>query len=341
MSLVDALVIVALLGVNGFFVGAEFALISARRTQIEPLARGGSRRARAVLGAMDDVPLMLAAAQLGVTLASLALGAVGEPVLAHALEPLFAALGVPHALVHPAAFALALLVVVSAHVIIGEMVPKNLALSGPDEAALWLVPTLRTVARTLRPVLVAINAVSVAVLRALRIPPTGEVRSVFTSDEMPAVIQESRRHLLLDQDEYDRMIATLALRARPVTSVMVPVADAVTVPATTTAADLQEYAGRHGHSRFPVRGNEPGRLSGYLHVLDALNGYAPDEPLPARPLPVVHRETSLADVLATMRKRRAQLAAVGDDGGAVIGVVTLQDVLTGLLRHADPETTPG
>ncbi|GII87973.1 membrane protein [Sphaerisporangium siamense] len=341
MSLVEALLIVALLGVNGFFVGAEFALISARRTQIEPLARGGSRRARAVLGAMDDVPLMLAAAQLGVTLASLALGAVGEPVLAHALEPLFAALGVPGSLVHPAAFALALLVVVSAHVIIGEMVPKNLALSGPDEAALWLVPTLRMVARTLRPVLVAINAISVAVLRALKIPPTEEVRSVFTSDEMPAVILESRRHLLLDQDEYDRMIATLALRARPVTSVMVPVADAVTVPATTTAADLQEYAGRHGHSRFPVRGNEPGRLSGYLHVLDALNGYAPDQPLPARPLPVVHRETSLADVLATMRKRRAQLAAVGDDGGAVIGVVTLQDVLTGLLRHADPETTPG
>ncbi|MEV6979774.1 hemolysin family protein [Sphaerisporangium sp. NPDC051017] len=339
MTLLDALAIVVLLGVNGFFVGAEFALISARRTQIEPLAKEGSRRARAVLGAMDDVPLMLAAAQLGVTLASLALGAVGEPVLAHALEPLFHTLGVPEGFVHPAAFALALLVVVSLHVIIGEMVPKNLSLSGPDQAALWLVPTLRAVARATRPLLVAINAISAGVLRVLKIPPTDEIRSVYTSDEMPAVIQESRRHLLLDQDEYDRMIATLALRGRPVTSVMVPRADVVTLPATTTAADLQEYAGRHGHSRFPVRGDGPGGLSGYLHVLDALNGHAPGRPLPARPLPIVHHGASLADVLATMRKRRAQLAGISDDTGDVVGVVTLEDVLTGLLHHAHQETS--
>ncbi|MFC4530762.1 hemolysin family protein [Sphaerisporangium dianthi] len=334
MTLLDALAILVLLGVNGFFVGAEFALISARRTQIEPAAKEGSRRARAVLAAMDAVPLMLAAAQLGVTLASLALGAVGEPVVAHALEPLFAALGLPPGLVHPAAFALAMVIVVSAHVIIGEMVPKNLALSGPDQAALWLVPTLRVVARATRPLLVVINAIAAGVLRALRIPRIEEVRSVFTSDEMPALIQESHRHRLLDQDEHDRMIAALALYARPVESVMVPIGEVVSVPATTRAAELQEYAGRYGHSRFPVNGPAPGRLSGYLHVLDALNGHAPDEPLPARDLPHVGHRTTMADVLATMRRRRAQLAAITADDGTVAGVVTLEDVITGLLHHA-------
>jgi CBS domain containing-hemolysin-like protein len=340
MSLLDALAIVLLLATNGFFVGAEFALISARRTQIEPLAKQGSRRARAVLAAMDAVPLMLAAAQLGVTLASLALGAVGEPVLAHALEPLFSALGLPEGLVHPTAFALALFIVVSAHVIIGEMVPKNLALSSPDQAALWLVPPLRVVARAIRPLLVVINAIAAAVLWVLKIQPTEEIRSVYTSDEMPALIQESRRHRLLEQDEHDRMIATLGLYARPVESVMVPIGEVVSVPATTRAAELQEYAGRYGHSRFPVRGDGPGLLCGYLHVLDALNGHAPDEPLPARALPHLHRATTLADVLATMRKRRAQLAAITDDSGSVAGVVTLEDVLTGLLYHAR-EGTPG
>ncbi|GAA3789459.1 hemolysin family protein [Sphaerisporangium flaviroseum] len=340
MTLLDVLAIVLLLAVNGFFVGAEFALISARRTQIEPLAKQGSRRARAVLAAMDAVPLMLAAAQLGVTLASLALGAVGEPVLAHALEPLFAALGLPHGLVHPTAFALALFIVVSAHVIIGEMVPKNLALAIPDKAALWLVPPLRVVARATRPLLVGINAIAAAVLWVLKIPPTEEIRSVYTSDEMPALIQESRRHRLLEQDEHDRMIATLGLYARPVESVMVPISEVVSVPATTRAAELQEYAGRYGHSRFPVRGESPGRLCGYLHVLDALNGHAPDEPLPARALPHVHRGTTLADVLATIRKRRAQLAAITDDDGTVTGVVTLEDVLTGLL-HYSREEAPG
>ncbi|MEU8266119.1 hemolysin family protein [Sphaerisporangium sp. NPDC049002] len=338
MSLLDVLAIVLLLAANGFFVGAEFALISARRTQIEPLAKEGSRKAGAVLAAMDSVPLMLAAAQLGVTLASLALGAVGEPVIAHALEPLFAALGLPVGLVHPTAFTLALLLVVSAHVIIGEMVPKNLSLSSPDQAALWLVPPLRLVARATRPVLVGVNALAAAVLWVLRIPPTEEIRSVYTSDEMPALIQESRRHRLLDQDEHDRMIATLALHARPVESVMVPIGEVVSLPATTRAAELQENAGRYGHSRFPVRGAGPGELSGYLHVLDALNGHAAHEPLPARALPHVHRRTTLADVLATMRKRRAQLAAIVDDGGAVAGVVTLEDVLTGLLHHASQET---
>ena len=340
MSVLDGLAIVLLLSVNGFFVGAEFALISARRTQIEPLAKEGSRKARAVLAAMDGVPLMLAAAQLGVTLASLALGAVGEPVIAHAVEPLFAALRVPEGLVHPTAFALALFLVVSAHVIIGEMVPKNLALSSPDQAALWLVPPLRLVARATRPLLTAINAISSAVLWVLRIPPAEEIRSVYTSDEMPALIQESRRHRLLDQDEHDRMIATLALQARPVESVMVPIGEVVSLPATTRATELQEYAGRYGHSRFPVRGEGPGDLCGYLHVLDALNGHSPHEPLPARALPHLHRGTTLADVLATMRKRRAQLAAIIDDGGAVAGVVTLEDVLTGLLHHPQQET-PG
>ncbi|MFC4590787.1 hemolysin family protein [Sphaerisporangium corydalis] len=334
MSLLDVLAIVLLLGTNGFFVGAEFALISARRTQIEPLAKEGHRRARAVIAAMDAVPLMLAAAQLGVTLASLALGAVGEPVIAHAVEPLFAAVGLPEGLVHPVAFALALFVVVSTHVIIGEMVPKNLALSSPDQAALWLVPPLRFVARATRPLLVVINAVAAAVLRVLRIPPTEELRSVYTSEEMPALIQESRRHRLLDKDEHDRMIAILAMHGRPVESVMVPIGEVVSVPATTGAAELQEFAGRYGHSRFPVQGEAPGRLPGYLHVLDALNGHAAHEPLPARPLPHVHRETSLAEVLAAMRGTRAQLAAITDDGGAVTGVVTLEDVLTGLLHRS-------
>ena len=335
MSLLDVLAIVLLLAANGFFVGAEFALISARRTQIEPAAKEGSRRARAVLAAMEAVPLMLAAAQLGVTLASLALGAVGEPVLAHALAPLFAGLGLPEGLVHPVAFALALFVVVSAHVIIGEMVPKNLALSGPDQAALWLVPPLRLIARALRPVLAAVNALATACLRVLRIPPAEEIRSVYTSDEMPALIQESRRHRLLDQDEHDRMIATLALHARPVMSVMVPIDDVVTVPVTTGTAELQEYAGRFGHSRFPVAGDAPGRLRGYLHVLDALGDHASGGPLPARRLPHVPGSTSLEDVLATMRRRRAQLAAITGEGGAVVGVVTLEDVLTGLLHRTD------
>jgi CBS domain containing-hemolysin-like protein len=333
MSLPQALAIAGLLAANGFFVGAEFALISARRTQIEPLAAAGSRRARAVLSAMSDVPRMLAAAQLGVTLASLALGAVGEPAVADALEPVFHTAGLPEEYLRPIAFALAMFLVVAAHVIIGEMVPKNLALSGPDRAAVWIVPPLLWVARITRPLLRLIQAIAAGVLYLSRIPPAEEIRSVYTSDELPALIDESREYRLLDQDEHDRMIATLALRARTADSVMVPLKDVVAVPATTTAAQLQDHAGRHGHSRFPVYSQHPGDLHGYLHVLDALNDHPPDRPLPARPLPRVNGQASLDDVLAIMRKSRAQLAAVTDPGDNPIGVATLDDVLAGLLRH--------
>lgn len=331
MSLAQGLVIVLLLAVNGFFVGAEFALISARRTLIEPRAREGSRRAQAVLAAMNAVPTMLAAAQLGVTLASLVLGAAGEPVVAGAVGPLLAAVGLPERLVHPIAFAVALLLVVAAHVIIGEMVPKNLALSAPDVAALWLVPPLFVLARAIRPVLTLVKAMAGVVLRLLRVPSAEEVRTVYTSGELPVLIEESRRHRLLRQDERDRLIATLALHARPVGSVMVPMSEVVSVPETIDSAGLQRYAGRHGHSRFPVHGADPAELRGYLHVLDALNGHGAAEPLPVRALPQVPATATLAQVLAVMRARRAQLAAVADESGQVLGVVTLDDVLGGIL----------
>ncbi|MGI8335613.1 hemolysin family protein [Actinomadura scrupuli] len=332
MNLLNLAAIPLLLAINGFFVGAEFALIAARRTQIEPLA-GTSRRARAVLAGMDEVPTMLAAAQLGVTLASLALGALAEPTIAAGLQSVFHTAHVPAGLTHPVALVVALLIVVSGHILIGEMVPKNLALAAPDKAALWLVPPLLVFARMTRPLLVCIRALSTLALRLLRLPVTAEAQTVYTPDELPALIDESREHRLLDAGEHERMIATLSLHARPVSGVMVPMERVVSVGPDTTPAALQEYAGRYGHSRFPVM-SDKGELLGYLHILDALNGHPPGHPLPVRAIPRVPPTTTLADVLAMMRRSRAQVAAVisGSDDGRAIGVATLDDVLAGLLN---------
>jgi CBS domain containing-hemolysin-like protein len=331
VSVFAVVAIPLLLAVNGFFVAAEFALIAARRTQIEPVA-GASRRARTVLAAMDEVPTMLAASQLGVTLASLALGALAEPIIAEALRSVFHAVGLPQDLTHPVAFVLALLVVVSAHILIGEMVPKNLALAAPDRAALWLVPPLLMFARVTRPLLAGINALSSLVLRLLRLPVTAEAQTVYTPGELPALIDESREHRLLDAGEHDRMIATLSLHARPVSDVMVPMERVVSIGPDTTPAGLQECAGRYGHSRFPVV-TPDGELRGYLHILDALNGHPPGVPLPVRAIPRVPPGTTLAEVLAVMRRSRAQVAAVtdGPGDGRAVGVATLDDVLAGLL----------
>src|SRR4051794_18245948 len=185
-------VAVALLLGNAFFVGAEFALVSARRTQIEPRAEAGSRMARTTLRAMENMSLVIGVNQLGITVCSLVLGAVGEPAVAHLLEPAFEAAHVPHSVLHPAAFVVGLGIVVYLHVVLGEMIPKNIALAGPDRAALVLGPPIWGFVTVLRPVIVAINAVASAILRLLGVRLMDEVSSSYTREEVAALVEESR-----------------------------------------------------------------------------------------------------------------------------------------------------
>src|SRR6187455_361642 len=152
--------IALLLLTNAFFVGAEFAVITARRSSIEPRAHAGSRAAKTVLWAMENVSLMLACAQLGITVASVSLGVVAEPAIAHAIEPLMESLGLPEGAAHVIALIIALGIIVSLHVIVGEMVPKNAAVANPDRAAMILGPPLVVIARLVKPIIVALNWVA-------------------------------------------------------------------------------------------------------------------------------------------------------------------------------------
>jgi len=203
-----------LLLLNGLFAAAEFALVAARRTAIEPRAEAGSRRAAATLRAMEQVSLMMAGAQLGVTVCSLGLGALSEPAIAHLLEPAFRTAGVPDAAGHAVAFALALALVTMLHVVIGEMVPKNATLAGPDRAAMWLGPPLALIVRALKPLLWLLNKSANLMLRAVRIEPRDEVASAFTRDEVAGLIAQSRREGLLDQSRHERL-RRLSQRVRP------------------------------------------------------------------------------------------------------------------------------
>src|ERR687897_276309 len=178
---------VVLLALNAFFVGAEFALLSARRSQIEPRAQAGSRAARTTLRAMENISLVMAGAQLGITICSLGLGAVGEPPGAHLLEPVFHLARLPDDLLHPVSFVVAMSIVVYLHVVLGEMVPKNIALAGPDRAALVLSPPMMAIVTVLRPVIAGMNMAANAVLRLLRIEPRDEVHSSFTREEVAAL----------------------------------------------------------------------------------------------------------------------------------------------------------
>lgn len=328
---IGVLVAVVLLGANAFFVGAEFALVSARRSSIEPLAEAGSRRARTTLGAMEQVSMMMAGAQLGITVCSLGLGAIGEPAVAHLLEPLFDAVGVPEGAVYPISFVIALTVVVALHVVIGEMVPKNLALAGPDRAALALAPPLLVVVTVLRPVIWLLNKVANGVLRLLGVEPKDEVTSSFTRDEVAGLLDESRAGGLLDAGEHDLLTGALTLEDRDTRSVLIGRAELTVLSPDDDALAVERVAAETGFSRFPVVAG--GELTGYVHVKDVLVADGRPDVLVAditRPLPRVAAEADLRSTLQTMQAGRAQLAAVVD-GGRVVGVVALEDILEELV----------
>ncbi|MDN4474873.1 hemolysin family protein [Demequina sp. SYSU T00192] len=332
MSVGMVLAVVGLLLANAFFVGAEFAIISARRSSIEPRAAEGSRAARTVLWAMENVSLMLATAQLGITVCSVALGVVAEPALAHALEPVVHALGLGEDAAHAVAVAIALLVIVGLHVVVGEMVPKNAAVSSPDRAALVFGPPLVAIARVVRPIIVALNWIANGTVRLLGFEPKDEVASAFTADEVHSIVERSSAEGTIS-DPTGLLTTAIEFSERSVEEVMVPVAQLRALALGATVEDLERIATETGFSRFPVA--DDGSFVGYLHIKDAL--YARpgerEEPIQAwrvRDLPSVVHGAEVELALALMRRSGAHVAAVVDDGRTV-GMVFLEDILEELV----------
>ncbi|MFI1733739.1 hemolysin family protein [Streptomyces acidicola] len=321
---------------NAFFVGGEFALISVRRSQIEPRAKEGDKRARMTLWGLQHLSAVMATAQLGITVSSLVLGAVAEPAIAHLLEPVFEAARVPDGLVHPIAFVIALAAATYLHMLIGEMIPKNIALAAPVPTALLLGPPLIALTQALRPVVFGINAFANALLRLLRVEPKDEVEAVFTDDQLARMVVDSSEAGLLSPADGERLRDALELGTRPVGEILVPAGTMRTVGHTVTPAELERTAAEAGYSRFPVTGPD-GTLMGYLHIKDTLGVTERDQPFPRSALHPVTRvriDTPLDDTLTTLRADGSHLAAVTGQTGAVIGFVTMEDVLTELVGPA-------
>jgi len=327
---------------NAFFVGAEFALVSARRTQIEPRADAGSAMAKITLRAMENMSLVIGVNQLGITVCSLVLGAVGEPAVAHVVEPVLHAARVPDSLLHPIAFVIALSIIVYLHVVLGEMIPKNIALAGPDRAALVLGPPIWAIVTVLRPVIRVINACASVILRLVGVRIMDEVSSSYTREEVAALVEESRGEGLIEPEEYDRLAGALGFTEKPVATVLMPPESLTTVRRGSTAADVEALCAATGFSRFPVVDDQDGGLLGYLHIKDVLQT---DETLRqrvvddkwVRPFAPVAADDLLHDALETLQRKGAHMAVVVDGDGTTLGLATLEDVieeLVGEIRDA-------
>ncbi|MHC5796930.1 hemolysin family protein [Lacisediminihabitans sp. FW035] len=337
--------LVILLLINGFFVGAEFAVISARRSQIEPRAEAGSRAAKSTLYAMEHATMMLATSQLGITVCSLLILNVSEPAIHHLLEYPLALTHLPEDVVGTIAFIIALVIVSFLHVVIGEMVPKNLSFSVPDRAALILAPPLVFVSMVFRPIIYALNATANGVLRAFRVEPKNEANSAFTVDEVANIVAQSTREGVLT-DTIGALNAAFEFTEKKVKDIAVGMPHLVSLSEAATPADVERAVAQNGFSRY-VLVNDEGEPTGYLHLKDVLDldeAGEFDEPVPPkriRQLISIFRGMDLEDALAAMRRSGVHLARVFDDSGQTRGVLFLEDIIEELVGEVQDATRRG
>lgn len=330
-----------LLLVNAFFVASEFAVISARRSQIEPLAEAGSRSAKTALWAMEHATLMLAACQLGITIASLLILNVSEPAIHHLLELPLALTGWSEEVTGTIAFIIALLVVSFLHVVFGEMVPKNISFSVPDRAVLLLTPPLVFIARVFNPIIFLLNAAASGILKLFRVTPKNEANSVFTLDEVATIVDQSKREGVLT-DVGGTLSAAFEFTSKKVRDIAVGMSALVTLPEDATPADVEKAVAQRGFSRY-ILVDEHDEPTGYLHLKDVIDldedeFHDPVPPKRIRQLISIFRGSDLEDALATMRRSGVHVARAFDENGATKGVLFLEDIIEELVGEVQDAT---
>lgn len=341
--------LVVLLLFNGFFVASEFAVISARRSQIEPLAERGSTRAKTALYAMEHATLMLATCQLGITICSLLILNVSEPAIHHLLEGPLGLTGWSEAVIGGVAFGIALVLVSYLHVVFGEMVPKNLAFTLPDRAVLVLATPLVWVSKLFYPIIVALNWTANHIVRLFGVEPKNEASSTFTLDEVATIVNQSRIEGVLD-DASGAVTAAVEFTDKKARDIAVPLSELVTLPEVTTPDEIERAVAKHGFSRYVIVDGE-GAPIGYVHLKDVLRAAEGPEGEAdiARPIKAkrihhmvsVSENTDLEDALALMRRSSRHLAQVRDADGTTTGVLFLEDIIEELVGEVHDATRRG
>ncbi|QXJ25519.1 DUF21 domain-containing protein [Actinomadura graeca] len=325
----------ALLAGNGFFVAAEFALVAAKRPRLERAAARGSRAAAAAVAGIGELPLTLAGAQLGITMCSLGLGLVSEPVFAGTLTPPLHAAGLPGGAAHAAAFVLALAVVTFLHMVVGEMAPKSWAIAGPERSATVLAPPFRAYTALVRPVLAVLNGATNLMLRALRVDPDASRDVSRTPEQLRSIAVESRRLGLIEESDLSLLTTALDAPRAPLSELLIPVSRIVSVPPAATPQEVLDTTARTGRTRIMLRGVSAPVQARMVHVRDAYVARARGRETPARelahPVPAIPVGTPVGEAVAVLRDHHSRLGLAVTPDGRIAGLVSLDDLLTTLL----------
>lgn len=340
----------ALVFLNGFFVAAEFALVSVRKSRIEQLINEGNRAAKGVLDALSHLDTYIAATQLGITMASLALGAVGEPTLAHLFEPLFkrflpeeGATFTSHGVAMVLAFTLATML----HIVLGELAPKSIALQRPDVTSLVVTAPLNIFLAIFRPFILLMNAVGNGVVRLFGLQPVGEHGAVHSVEELVLLVRSTREAGLLEEKQEEMVEGVFDLHETIVRKVMTPRTDMIAVPVTSSLEEIVALHLEHKRTRLPVYEDSVDNVIGTIHLLDTVSLMQMPNGGDLRAIlhaPYFVPETKpAADLLSDMQRQHLQMAFVQDEYGTIAGLVTLEDLveeITGEIQDEYENETP-
>ncbi len=337
-------VAVLLLALNGFFVASEFALLAARRSRVEQMAAEGDKRARHALAGIREMTLMLAGAQLGITMCSLGLGAVAEPAVAGIIEGLLGdVFALSQTTRHIIAFTIALSVVVFLHMVVGEMAPKSWAISHPEDSSLLLARPFRLFVTMFRPIIRLLNGAANLVVRAVGVTPQDERAMAHTPTDLLLLIEESAGHGGIAAQEHELLARSLELSGLTAADAMTVRRDIIAVGVDATADVIAAEAHRTGRTRVVVHEGDLDHVRGFVHAKDLLrlpNGSWPTTAAGSvvRPIMVTPEHHRLEDLLLEMRTERQHISLVVDEHGMVLGLVTLEDVIEELIGDFDDES---
>lgn len=343
---------------NGFFVATEFALVSVRRTRVQQLAAEGHRRAEQVLSELNHLDTYIAATQLGITMASLALGWIGEPAVASLIEPIVRSLsfipeGSREALTHTISFAIGFSLITTLHIVIGELAPKSLALQRPEQTAMWAARPIHWFYIALRPAIVGLNKIGNAVVRLIGIDPASGHQLVQSAEELRLAVDASREAGLVEESAHDLVDRALLFPDLEARHAMVPRTEITAVPRDADLETVMQAATSSGHSRLPVYDGDIDHVVGVIDVKQLLpmllasarirrNGQMPDFAMADLMTTVlaVPETASASDLLPRLRAAEAPFAIVIDEYGGTAGLITLVDLVESLVGEISDEFEP-
>lgn len=344
------IIIASLILLNGIFVAAEFAIVAAPRAAIDKKAQDGNKLAQAVLRVLEDPRQQdryIATAQLGITVASLGLGMYGEHVVADAIYRLLGNRGLPQWLVsHGVASTVAVAILTYFHIVVGEMVPKSLALQRAEQMVLWITPPMLWTRNALYPFVVSLSAIGNLVLKMLGVNRQGQnADQYYTPEELQLVVQESEDLGAIRAESGQMLQELFEFGALTAGEAMVPRVRVAGIPLGTRPDEIRDLLGRTPHTRYPIYERDLDHIIGMVHIRDLLRVLLGDESIrraDARPLPLVPETAPLDSVLSTMRRERTQMVIVIDEHGGTSGVVTLQDLFEEVVGEIEegPATPP-